>query len=185
LTAALVFGLILITGCASIQIWSDYQRTAENKMFVIQEKIGDGLKTGVLSLDQSQSFLPELKSIRKDYSALKDKSVYRDEWDSLIGRIDALGEKVDRAFARTTRIQEPSNGDRIIALQRKIDDGRMNGRLPLAEGRDFQARLDAIRSDNTRMMEGSMPIRLRQVGTLGYDPLKIATRVAMLTYGDL
>jgi hypothetical protein len=30
-----------------------------------------------------------------------------------------------------------------------------------------------------------MPIRLRQVGTLGYDPLKIATRVAMLTYGDL
>jgi len=155
LTAAMIFGLILITGCASIQIWPDYQRTAENKMFVIQEKIGDGLKTGALSLDQSQSFLTELKLIRKDYSALKDKSVYRDEWDSLIGRIDALGDEINRALSRTTRIQEPSNGDRIVALQRTIDDGRMNGRLPLAEGRDFQARLDAIRSDNLRMTEGS------------------------------
>ncbi|MDO9110428.1 MAG: hypothetical protein Q7U40_07200 [Desulfatirhabdiaceae bacterium] len=155
LTAAMVFGLILIAGCASIQIWPDYQRTAENKMFAIQEKIGDGLKTGALSLDQSQSFLTKLKLIRTDYAALKDKSVYRDEWDNLIARIDGLGEEVDRAMVRTIRIQEPSNGDRIVALQRTIDDGRMNGRLPLAEGRDFQARLDAIRSDNSRISEGS------------------------------
>jgi hypothetical protein len=157
LTAVMVFGLILITGCASIQIWPDYQRTAENKMFVIQEKIGEGLKTGALSLDQSQSFLTKLKLIRKDYAALKDRSVYRDEWDSLIGRIDALGEEIDGALVRMTGIQEPSNGDRIVVLQRTIDDGRMNGRLPLAEGRDFQARLDAIRSDNSRMTEGSRP----------------------------
>jgi len=154
LTAAMVFVLVLITGCAAIQVWPDDQRTAENKMFVIQEKIGDGLKTGALSLDQSQSFLTELKLIRTDYAALKDKSVYRDEWDSLIGRIDALGKKIDSALVRTTRIQEPSNGDRIVALQRTIDDGRMNGRLPLAEGKDFQARLDAIRSDYSRMTEG-------------------------------
>jgi hypothetical protein len=153
--ALMVFGLILIAGCASIQIWPDYQRTAENKMFVIQEKIGEGLKTGALSLDQSQSFLTKLKLIRTDYAAMKDKSVYRDEWDSLIGRIDALGEEIDRALVRTTRIQEPGNADRIVALQRTIDDGRMNGRLSLAEGRDFQARLDAIRSDNSRMSEGS------------------------------
>ena len=154
LTAVMVFGLILIAGCASIQIWPDYQRTAENKLFVIQEKIGDGLKTGVLSLDQSQSFLMKLKVIRADYAAMKDKSVYRDEWDSLIVRIDALGEEIDRALGRTTRIQEPGSGDRIVALQRIIDDGRMNGRLSLAEGRDFQARLDGIRSDNSRMTEG-------------------------------
>jgi hypothetical protein len=150
----MVFGLVLIAGCASIQIWPDYQRTAENIMFVIQEKIGDGLKTGALSIDQSQSFLTELKLIRTDYAALKDKSVYRNEWDTLICRIDALGDEINRALARMTRIQEPGSGDRIVALQRTIDDGRMNGRLPLAEGRDFQARLDAIRSDYSRMTEG-------------------------------
>ncbi len=154
LTTVMVFGLILITGCASIQIWPDYQRTAENKMFVIQEKIGDGLKTGALSLDQSQIFLAKLKVIRADYAALKDKSVYQNEWDSLIDRIDALRDEIDRALVRTTRIQEPSSWDRIVALQRTIDDGRISGRLPLAEGRDFQAILDAIRRDYMRMTEG-------------------------------
>lgn len=29
-----------------------------------------------------------------------------------------------------------------------------------------------------------MPIRLRQVGALGYDPLKIAARVESVTYRD-
>jgi len=41
-------------------------------MFVIQEKIGEGLKTGALNLDKSQSFLMKLKAIRSDYAALKD-----------------------------------------------------------------------------------------------------------------
>jgi hypothetical protein len=52
-------------------------------MVVIQEKIGDGLRTNALSPDQSQSFLTTLKGIRTDYTALKDKRVYRDEWDRL------------------------------------------------------------------------------------------------------
>jgi hypothetical protein len=153
LTAVMVFGLILITGCAAIQIWPDYQRTAENKMFVIQDKIGDGLKSGALSLDQSQNFLTKLKKIRADYAALKDRSVYRDEWDSLIDRIDALGEEVDMALVRTTRIQEPVIGDRIVALQRRIDDGSISKRLSLTEERDFQFRLDTIRRDYMRMTE--------------------------------
>ena len=153
LTAVMVFGLILITGCASIQTWPDDQRTAENKMVAIQEKIGDGLKTGALTPDQSQSFLTKLKVIRTDYSALRDRSVYRDEWDSLLGRLDALEDEINRVFPRVTRIEEPRNGDRIVALQRTIDDGRISGRLPLAEGRDFQARLDAIRRDYMRMTE--------------------------------
>jgi uncharacterized protein YceK len=43
LTVLMVFGLALFSGCASIQTWPDNQRSAENKMIVIQEKIGDGL----------------------------------------------------------------------------------------------------------------------------------------------
>jgi hypothetical protein len=154
LTVLMVFGLALFSGCASIQTWPDNQRSAENKMIVIQEKIGDGLKTGALTPDQSQMFLTTLKGIRTDYEALRDRNVSREEWDSLLGRLDALGDEINRALARTTRIEEPRNGDRIIALQRRIDDGKINKRLPLTEGRDYQSRLDSIRSDYLRMTEG-------------------------------
>jgi hypothetical protein len=155
LIVLMVFGLALFSGCASMQTWPDNERSAENKMVVIQEKIGDGLKTGALTPDQSQMFLTTLKGIRTDYTELRDKVVSRDEWDRLLGRLDVLGEEINRALARTTRIEEPRrNGDRIVALQRRIDDGRISGRLPLTEGREFQSRLDSIRRDYLRMTEG-------------------------------
>ena len=153
LTVVMVFGLALFSGCATTQTWPDYERNAENKMVVIQEKIGDGLKTGALSPDQSQMFLTTLKGIRTDYKELRDRRVYRDEWDSLLGRLDALGDEINRALARTTRIEEPRNGDRIVLLQRRIDDGRINGRLPMTEGREFQSRLDSIRREYMRMTD--------------------------------
>jgi hypothetical protein len=154
LTILMVFGLALFTGCASMQTWPDNERSAESKMVVIQEKIGDGLKTGALTPDQSQMFLTTLKGIRTDYTELRDRRVYRNEWESLLGRLDVLGEEINRVLARTTRIEEPRNGDRIVALQKRIDDGRISGRLPQTEGREFQARLDSIRSDYLRITEG-------------------------------
>ncbi len=154
LSVLVVFGLALFSGCVTMQTWPDNERNAENKMVVIQEKIGDGLKTGALTPDQSQMFLTTLKGIRTDYAELRDKRVYRDEWDRLLGRLDALGDEINRALARTTRIEEPRNGDRIVALQGRIDDGRINRRLPLTEEREFQSRLDSIRRDYLRMTEG-------------------------------
>jgi hypothetical protein len=154
LSMLMVFGLALFSGCASVQTWPDYERNAENKMVVIQEKIGGGLKTGALSPDQSQMFLTTLKDIRTDYEALRGRSVHREEWDSLIGRLDILGEEINRALVRTSRIEEPMNGERIIILQRRIDDRRMSRRLPPAEGREFQASLDSIRREYLRMTEG-------------------------------
>jgi hypothetical protein len=168
----MVFGLAMFSGCAYRQTipdnegsatwpagerrakWPDNERSAENKMVVIQEKIGDGLKTGALTTDQSQMFLTTLKSIRTDYEALRDRSVRREEWSSLLGRLDALGDEINRALARPTRIEEPRNGDRIIVLQRRIDDRKINGQLPLTEVRAFQDRLDAIQRDYLRMTEG-------------------------------
>ena len=123
-------------------------------MVVIQEKIGDGLKTGALSPDQSQMFLTTLKGIRTDYTELRDKRVYREEWDRLNGRLDALGDEINRALARPARIDEPRNGDRIAALQRRIDDGRITRRLPSKEEREFQSRLDSIRREYLRMTDG-------------------------------
>ena len=155
LTVLMVFGLALFSGCATMpQTWPDYERSAENKMVVIQEKIGDGLKTGALSPDQSQMFLTTLKGIRTDYTELRDRRVYRDEWDRLLGRLDTLGEEINRALVRPARIEEPGNGDRIVSLQRRIDDGRISGRLPLTDGRELQARLDSIRRDYLQMTEG-------------------------------
>jgi hypothetical protein len=122
-------------------------------MVVIQEKIGDGLKTGALSPDQSQMFLTTLKGIRIDYKELRDRRVYRDEWEKLTGRLDALGDEINRALDRPVKIDEPRNGDRIVSLQRRIDDGRINGRLPLTEEREFQARLDSIRRDYMRITD--------------------------------
>ncbi len=153
LTALMVFGLALFSGCVSMQTWPDNERNAENKMVVIQEKIGDGLKTGALSPDQSQMFLTTLKGIRTDYKELRDRRVYRDEWDRLLGRLDALGDEINRALGRPARIEEPRNGDRIVLLQRRIDDGRISGRLPLTEGKEFQARLDSIRREYLRMTD--------------------------------
>ena len=153
LTVLMVFGLALYSGCATMpQRWPDYARSAENKMGVIQEKIGEGLKTSTLTPDQSQSFLTQLKIIRIDYTELRDRRVYRDEWDSLLGRLDTLGDEINRALARNTRIEEPRSGDRIVALQRRIDE--LNRRLPMPEGRDYQFRLDSIRRDYLRMTEG-------------------------------
>jgi len=149
------FGLVLFFGCITVQTWPDDQRSAENKMVIIQEKIGDGLKTGALTPDQSQMFLTTLKGIQIDYSALRDQGVDRSQWGNLLARLDALGDEINRALGRTTRIEEPRrNGDRIVALQRRIDDGRANGRLPSSEGREFQSRLDSIRSNYLRMTEG-------------------------------
>lgn len=154
MTVGLIFGLALFSGCATTQTWPDSERSAESKIVVIQENIGDGLKTGTLSPDQSQMFLTTLKGIQTDYSALRDKSVSREEWNNLHSRLDALGEEINRAQARATKIEEPRNGARIVTLQSRIDDGRISGRLPQAEGREFQTRLDSIRREYLRMTEG-------------------------------
>jgi hypothetical protein len=147
-------GLTLIAGCASMQTWPDNERSAESRMVVIQEKIGEGLKTNALTPDQSQMFLTTLKGIRKDYTELKGRSVYRNEWQSLLERIDALEDEINRAMTRISRIEEPRTGDRIVALQRRIDDLRINKNISLTEERDLQSRLDTIRRDYLRMTEG-------------------------------
>jgi len=154
LSVFVVSGLALLSGCATTQTWPDYERNAENKMVVIQEKIGDGLKTGSLTPDQSQIFLTTLKGIRTDFTELRDRRVYREEWDALLGRLDVLENEINRSLGRTTKIEEPRNGDRIVALQRRIDDGRMSRLWPQEEEREFQSRLDSIRRDYLRMTEG-------------------------------
>ncbi len=155
--ALLIGSIILVAafsaGCIAPHTWPAYERSADTKMVVIQEKIGNGLKTGALTPDQTQMYLTTLKGIQTDYDALRDKMVPQDEWNNLHARLDVLGAEIDNSLARPSTIGAPGSGDRILSLQKDIDDGKLGGRLPPAEGRDFQARLDSIRSDYLRMTE--------------------------------
>ena len=156
----LPLALAILAQCASVpQRWPTYERTAEDKMAVVQQKIGEGLKTAALTPDEAQIFLVKLEDIRKGYLMLRDKRVYRDEWESLLGRLDVLEREINNALTRPARIEGTTIEDRLIALQRRIDDRRITGRLTQTEGREFQARLDAIRSDYLRMTEGGRFIR--------------------------
>ncbi len=44
--------------------------------------------------------------------------------------------------------------DRFNAVQRRIDTNKTMGRLPEMEARDFQIRLDGIKRDYVRLMQG-------------------------------
>ena len=145
--------IVILAQCATMpQRWPAYERKAEDKMMALQAKIGDGLKTGVLTPNQAQIFLARLEDIRRDYNVLRDRASSREEWERLLMRLDTLSDEVNRALAYPPRIDESRIDDRIITLQRRIDEGRVSGRLPRPEGREFQVRLDAIRSDFLRMV---------------------------------
>lgn len=159
-----MFGLALFSGCAIMpQTWPGNERRTENRMVVIQEKIGEGLQAGTISLDESQMFLTTLKDIRTDYANLRDKTVYRGEWDKIFVRLNKLEGDVDRALSGPARVEGPRNGDRIITLQRQINDGRITRRLPIYEEQEFQSRLDSIRREYLRMTEnGRYPSNLER-----------------------
>lgn len=146
--------IALLSGCASLQIWQDHEIGTESNMVSIQEKIGSGLADGALTPDQSQGFLTELKIIRTDYNELKGTRSYREQWHVMDARIRSLSNDIDVAIARKNTNTDPQIGDRILILQRKIDDGSIGRRLSQVEEREEQAKLDAIRSDYLRMTDG-------------------------------
>jgi hypothetical protein len=49
-----------------------------------------------------------MNSIRKDYTELRGGRV--NKWESLLGRLDAVGDEINRALNWTTRIEEPGSG---------------------------------------------------------------------------
>ncbi len=180
----LVFALF--SGCASMRTSLVYERSSETKMILVHEKIEDGLKTGALTPDQSSMYVATLKDIQTDYAGLKGESVSREQKNNLQGRLDVLGDVVNKAINRTKKNEkpkssfwerlgqdigvlpktekpkEPTIGDRIIKLQKKIDDGRNDGAFSLKQGNDFQALLDYVRSEYLRMMKGGLPVTVEE-----------------------
>ena len=140
--------MVVLVHCASApQRWPAYERRTEDRMFALQQRIGNGLASGELTPNEAQNLLARLENIRRDYTVLRDRRTTQEEWDPLLGRLDDLERDVGRVRAQPSRIDETRIEDRMIALQRRIDEGIMAGRLTRVQGREFQLRLDSIRRE--------------------------------------
>ena len=177
LTASAALGLLFLSaGCASMPV---YERNTETRMIVIREKIEDGQKAGVLTADQSGMYMATLRDIRTDYGGMKSKKISGEERDALQGRLDVLDKVVDKALTpprkksegpedtvwermgrdlgildRTEEPKPPTNGERMVRVQKMIDDGRNSGAFSLSDGDTYQARMDYIRTTYLKMMNG-------------------------------
>ena len=138
---------VLIQCVSAPQRWPAYERRTEDRMFALQQRIGNGLASGELTPNEAQNLLARLENIRRDYTVLRDRRTMQEEWDPLLGRLDDLEKDVGRVRAQPSRIDETRIEDRMIALQRRLDEGMTAGRLTRVQGREFQLRLDAIRRD--------------------------------------
>ena len=65
-----------------------------------------------------------MKGIRTEYIELQDGRANRNEWESLLGRLDAVGDEINRALNWSTRIEEPGSGVRIARTPKVVVPGR-------------------------------------------------------------
>jgi hypothetical protein len=55
-----------------------------------------------------------MNGIRTDYREMKDGRV--NEWESILGRLDAVGDEINRALNWTTSSEEPGSGTGLPPL---------------------------------------------------------------------
>jgi hypothetical protein len=65
-----------------------------------------------------------MKGIQTEYIELQDGRVNRNEWESFLGRLDAVGDEINRVLNWTTRIEEPGSGVRITRTPKVVVSGR-------------------------------------------------------------
>jgi hypothetical protein len=151
LGSILLMATFLVQCATAPQRWPSYERRVEDRMASIQTRIGDGLVNGELTPNEGQGFLAKLDGIRDDYTTLRDTATTQEKWEELLGRLDTLESELDKTVAYPTRSDEIRIEDRMISIQRMIDEGRLSRRLNRMQWRNFQARLDAIRSEYFQM----------------------------------
>ena len=128
--------------CVSVpQRWPAYERRTEDRIFLLQQGIGNGLASGELSPNEAQNLLAKLENIRREYTVLRDRRTTAEEWDPLLGRLDDLEREVSKVRAQPSRIDETRIEDRMIVLQRRIDEGIMAGRLARCPGKGLSIKI--------------------------------------------
>ena len=146
---AIFLGMMtVLVQCASVsQRWPENERRTEDRMFLLQQAIGNGLGSGELTSMEAQNFLAKLDNLRRDYTVLRERMTTQAEWAPLLTKLEDMEKEVKVVRAYPSRIDETRLEDWMIVLQRRIDDGILIGRLPRAQGREFQLRLDDIRRE--------------------------------------
>jgi hypothetical protein len=158
--------MVVLVHCASApQMWPANERRTEDRMFVLQQRIGTGLASGELTPNEAQNLLAKLEDIRRDYTVLRERRTTQEEWDPLLRKLDDLEREVNRVRAYPSRIDETRIEDRMITLQRRIDEGIMAGRLSRVQGREFQLRLDSIRREFLQRIK-DRPISAEEKGEI-------------------
>jgi len=140
--------MVFLIQCASIpKMWPANERRSEDRMFALQQKIGNGLALGEITPNEAQNLLAKLENLRKEYTVLRERRTLAGEWDPFLGRLNDIENEVSKVRAQPSRIDETKIEDRMIVFQRRINEGIMAGRLTRVQGRELQLRLDTIRRD--------------------------------------
>ena len=151
---SMVFGIALFSGCAtmSFQAWPEDAKNVESMIVALSHQVGEGMRTGAITNDQSQMFLRQLKELRKEAKELKSKKVLHAHWNDLHKRLDAVEEEINSTFAKSGKVDEDSRSAvRIVKLQQDINYAVKEERLTQTEADAFQSRLDAYREEYLKM----------------------------------
>jgi len=62
-----------------------------------------------------------MNSIRTDYTALQDGRV--NEWEIILGRLETVGDEINRALGRVTSIEEPGSEVGIARIPKGVIPG--------------------------------------------------------------
>ena len=132
---------VLIQCVSAPQRWPAYERKTEDRIFLLQQGIGNGLASGELTPNEAQNLLAKLENIRREYTVLRERSTTAEEWAPLLGRLDDLEREVNKARAQPSRIDETRIEDRMIVLQRRIDEGMHGRKIDARPGKGFSIKI--------------------------------------------
>jgi hypothetical protein len=66
-----------------------------------------------------------MNSIRTDFTEPKGSMVNRNEWVSILGRLDSLTDEISKALGRSARVEEPKRDVRIVQSRKMIEHGKI------------------------------------------------------------
>jgi hypothetical protein len=143
-----VIGALLFSGCAtlSFQKWPDDQQNVQAMIITISQQVGVGLRTGAITIDQSQMFLRQLRVLRREADELSAKNVLHEHWVDLHRRLDKMEEEINTTFATSGIVDEDvRSAVRILKLQMDLDNAINEGRINADEASAFRSKLQAAR----------------------------------------
>ena len=139
---------VLLTGCATLQFqkWPEDESRVQTMIVTISQQIGVGLRTGAITIDQSQMYLRELRVLRREAEELSTKNVLHEHWNDLHRRLDKIEEGINSTFAKSGVVDEDlRSAVRILKLQLDLDAAIKEERLSLDEASDFRTKLQGAR----------------------------------------